>query len=489
MFFNSYNFLIFFPIVVLVYFVIPKRIQHIWLLAASYYFYMCWNAKYAILLLFVTTVTYVCGRILDRLTKDRYRKIIVALCVAGNLSVLFVFKYLNFLIDTLNGILAGINVELVIPEHDLLLPVGISFYIFQALSYTFDLYRSQVKVEKNFLRYALFVSFFPQLVAGPIERSRNLLKQVNEEHSFCFERMREGLLVMMWGFFLKLVIADRAAVVVDCVYNDYSTYGGLYLLIATMLFAVQIYCDFAGYSTIAVGAAEILGFRLTENFAQPYLAESVAEFWRRWHISLTSWFRDYLYIPLGGNRKGKLRKYCNIMIVFLVSGLWHGAEWSFVVWGGLNGIYQVLSECFKPVREKIIKLLKLTPDLQGNRLAKVIGTFVLVDFTWIFFRADTIQDALQIIKSIFTVHNPWILFDFSLYELGLDRANFCLMLLAIAILFAVDILKKKGYSICRIVLEQDWWFRWTFYLAAFFFVVIFGLYGTNYGSSFIYFQF
>lgn len=342
MLFNSIDFLIFFPIVVLVYFIIPKRIKHIWLLIASYYFYMCWNAKYALLIFASTAITYLSGLLIQKIKcsdydiyrKTRLKKYVVAISFLINLGILFYFKYINFALSVIAKIFAMAHIQLNVSSFDIILPVGISFYTFQALSYTMDVYRDDIYAEKNFFRYALFVSFFPQLVAGPIERSKNLLKQLAVPEKFSFENLREGFILMLYGFFLKIVLADRIATFVDTVYNDYQTYSGMYLIVATILFAVQIYCDFFGYSTIAMGSAKILGIQLMENFDAPYLSTSVSEFWRRWHISLTSWFKDYLYIPLGGSKKGKLRKYMNKMIVFLVSGLWHGAQVSFVAWGG-----------------------------------------------------------------------------------------------------------------------------------------------------------
>jgi len=346
MLFNSYNFLIFFPIVTLVYFLIPHRIRYIWLLIASYYFYMCWNAKYALILLFSTFVTYISGILISKANNIeekrksiKLKKTFVALSFILNLSILFLYKYFDFAVENINGILSCLNMQILKPSFDLILPVGISFYIFQALSYTVDVYRKDVKPEKNFLKYALFVSFFPQLVAGPIERSKNLISQIHEKHYFDGQRVKDGLLLMIWGGFQKIVIADRVAIVVDEVFNYFPMYGGMYVVVAVILFAIQIYCDFNGYSTIAIGAAKVMGFELMENFNAPYFSQSVSEFWRRWHISLSSWFKDYLYIPLGGNRKGRSRKYINLMIVFIVSGLWHGAEWTFVIWGLLNRMF------------------------------------------------------------------------------------------------------------------------------------------------------
>lgn len=493
MLFNSFQFLVFFPVVVLVYFLIPRKLKNIWLLIASYYFYMSWNVKYVILLLFSTVVTYASGLLLAYFSVKnnvRGKKITVGLSFFLNLSVLFWFKYFDFAVMNLNRIMSALHIQVLNPSFDVLLPVGISFYIFQALSYTMDVYREETKVEKNLLRYALFVSFFPQLVAGPIERSKNLLQQLQEEHRFDFERVRDGLLLMLWGYFLKLVIADRAAVFVDAVYGDYASYGGYYLVTASILFAFQIYCDFAGYSTIAAGAAKVMGFRLMENFDCPYFSQSVSEFWRRWHISLSSWFRDYLYIPLGGNQKGLVRKYFNIMVVFLTSGLWHGAQWSFVVWGGLNGLFQIIGECMRPVRDYLNHIFKLDRGSLGHKLFRVLATFILVDFTWIFFRANQLKDAIAIIQSILTVHNPWIFFDESLYGIGLTRKEFQIMLFSIGILVLSDFLKYKGIKVREVIVRQELWCRWLCYLMAILFVLIFGVWGSTYNASnFIYFQF
>ena len=497
MLFNSYNFLIFFPIVTLIYFVIPHKVRYIWLLIASYYFYMCWNAKYALILLFSTAITYASGRLIDRTNKKedsktnrKRKKVFVALSFIINLSILFLFKYFDFAVENINKVLGLLHMQLLNPAFDVVLPVGISFYIFQALSYTMDVYRKDVNAEKNFLKYALFVSFFPQLVAGPIERSKNLLDQINERHYFNFQRIKDGILLMIWGLFQKIVIADRVAIVVDNVFNNFPQYGGVYVIVAVILFAFQIYCDFAGYSTMAIGAAKVMGFKLMENFNAPYMSMSVAEFWRRWHISLSTWFKDYLYIPLGGNRKGKIRKYVNIMIVFLVSGLWHGASWSFIVWGGLNGLFQIIGAELKKIRDWLVQKFNLNRETASHKIYKILVTFLLIDFTWIFFRAKSLKAAWEMIKSIFTVHNPWVLFDESLYKLGLERKEFQLMIIAILILIVADFIKWRGYSIRKWVYKQERWFRWAFYIISILAVSIFGIWGPAFSeSAFIYFQF
>lgn len=490
MLFNSYSFLIFFPIVVLINFIIPKKWQYIWLLVASYYFYMNWDARYVLLLLFSTGVTYLSGLAIEKSSDAKKRKMAVAVSFILNIGVLFFFKYFDFAIDCINFILSRVGVSLPKSSFNVILPVGISFYIFQALSYTMDVYRDEVKAENNFLKYALFVSFFPQLVAGPIERSKNLLKQVNKAHEFSYDNMREGLIIMLWGYFLKLVIADRAAIVVDTVYGNYTEYGGAYIIVASVLFAVQIYCDFAGYSTIAVGAAKILGFDLMENFNCPYFATSIGEFWRRWHISLSSWFRDYLYIPLGGNRKGIVRKYVNLMIVFLVSGLWHGAAMTYIAWGIIHGVYQVIGALTKPAREKLNKIFKLKPESIGHKLASICITFALVDFAWIFFRADSIGAAVGIISSMVHIGNIGTVLGGGIYELGISAKSFKMLILGILVLIFADYMKYRGYKIRNILFGQELWCRWICYIAIVWFILVFGIWGGSYNaSSFIYFQF
>ena len=498
MLFNSIDFLVFYPIVVTVYFVIPNKVKNIWLLAASYFFYMSWNAKYAILILTSTIITYASGLMIERVKraendevrKEKYLKAIVACSFILNLGILFFFKYMNFTLNTLESLLGLLHISVKMPAFDIILPVGISFYTFQALSYTMDVYQGEIYAEKNFLQYALFVSFFPQLVAGPIERSKNLIRQLAVPKKFNFDNFREGILLMIWGYFMKIVLADRISIYVDTVYKDPATYGGWYLIVATVLFAVQIYCDFGGYSVIAMGTARVLGINLMENFDAPYISFSVSEFWRKWHISLTSWFKDYLYIPLGGSRKGKLRKYINIMIVFLVSGLWHGASFSFIIWGGLNGFYKVAAEVLMPVRERVRKALGINTRALWYRLLLAAGTFVLVDFAWIFFRAGGARDALSVIKHMITADNFHIFLDGSLYNCGIDPANFAVMILGIAILAVADCFKYKGIRIRDVIMRQKYPVRWAVYTVTILMVLVFGIWGPAFDkASFIYFQF
>lgn len=490
MLFNSIDFLIFFPIVTLVYFVIPHRIRYIWLLVASYYFYMCWNPKYALLMATSTLITWASGLLIGASSSKKTKKLWVALSFISNLGILFFFKYFDFAVENINRVLQTAGFTLLNPKFDVILPVGISFYTFQALSYTMDAYRGDVEIEKNPLRYALFVSFFPQLVAGPIERSTNLLSQLYEKHTFQLDQVRSGLALMLWGYFQKLVIADRVAILVNTVYNDWSHQTGVTLAVATLFFAIQIYCDFGSYSNIAVGAAQVMGFRLMDNFNTPYFADSVADFWRRWHISLSTWFRDYLYFPLGGSRCSRWKRYRNVMIVFLASGLWHGANWTYVLWGFFNGIFQVLGMMLKPVRDWGVRVLKIDRTTFSHKLLKVIVTFFLINFTWIFFRADSLEAAFAIVDRIFFHFYPWMLFDGTLYQLGLSAAEFHVAVLSILVLFVAGIFKYKGICIREELMKQGTWLRWLIYILGVLAVLNLGVYGPGFDASqFIYFQF
>lgn len=401
MLFNSLTFLIFFPAVVCLYFVLPHKYRWGMLLIASYIFYMGWNAAYALLLFASTLVTYLAALFIDKSEKQKRKKLFLTLSLVINLGILFVFKYFNFFTSGLYAVLDGFGVPYTPISSSLVLPVGISFYIFQALGYSIDVYRNDVPAQKNFGKYALFISFFPQLVAGPIERSGNLFHQLEEEHFFDRAQASSGLRLMLWGYFKKIVIADTVCVAVNTVYNNLTAYDGLAILLATFLFAIQIFCDFSGYSDIARGCARIMGFRLMLNFDHPYFAVSIQDFWRKWHISLSTWFKDYVYIPLGGNRKGEKRRALNLMITFLVSGLWHGTNWTFVLWGGIHGAYQVIGRATKKWREKFNNAIGLTKAPKLHTALRMLFTFCLVCFAWIFFRADNFGDAIYAVTHLF----------------------------------------------------------------------------------------
>ncbi len=494
MVFNSVDFLVFFPIVILIYFMIPKKARYIWLLVASYYFYMSWNPKYAVLIAISTVITYLSGILIGKAEERKTKNWIVAGSFVTNLGILFFFKYFDFALANVNRILGVVGIEALEKPFDVMLPVGISFYTFQALSYTMDVYRSEIKPEKNILKYALFVSFFPQLVAGPIERSKNLMKQVQNVHTFRlwnYDNITSGAAIMLWGYFMKMVVADRLAILVDYVFLNYSNYGATVLILAAVFFAFQIYCDFASYSMIAVGCARIMGFTLMENFNTPYFALNIKEFWRRWHISLSSWFRDYLYIPLGGNRKGRIRKYINLMITFLVSGLWHGASFSFVVWGGLHGLYQVIGELTGGFRRKVAEKFRIKTECFSHKLLQGTVTFALVDFAWIFFRCNSLRESITYIGLIISRPDPWMLVNGSFYSLGLSAVEFWIAIVSLLVLLLVDSIRyKKNMQLYEYLNTQSLWFRWGIYILLVVAIFLFGIYGPGYDAAeFIYFQF
>lgn len=502
MLFHSLDFLIFFPIVVLLYYLIPNRFRYLWLLGASYFFYMSWNPQYALLMLITTLSTWGSALFLEAARPGSGRRAgagrnwCMAGCVIVNLGILFFFKYYFFAAESITKIFSFFHVSVHMPVFDIILPVGISFYTFQALGYCFDVFRREIPAEKNFLRYALFLSFFPQLVAGPIERSKNLIHQLYKPHIFDPEQVKDGLLLMGWGFFQKLVIADRIAILVTNVYNNYPSLSGAQITLATVLFAFQIYCDFGGYSDIAVGAARVMGFTLTKNFRSPYFAVTVSEFWRSWHISLTSWFRDYVYIPLGGNRCGRWKKYRNIIFTFTVSGLWHGAGWNYVVWGMLNGLYQVAGDLTRPFRTRLTEKLHIRTDCGSHRLLQGLATFLLVDLSWLFFRSGGLVHALRMFRRCISYPDPFSLFSpdtlsgINTAALGLSEKNFFVMLIGLVILMLVDYRKKKNVNIKAALARQNLWFRWLVYLGLVFVILIFGIYGPEYdASTFLYFQF
>lgn len=471
MLFNSFAFLIFFPIVCILYYAIPTvKYKNMFLLLASYYFYMNWKPIYAVLILTSTVLTYVCGLLVEKYANNhRKQKTALTISLLLNFGILFVFKYFNFINDSIFSLFTNLGIHWTIPNLDILLPVGISFYTFQAVGYSIDVYRGTIKAERNFTTYALFVSFFPQLVAGPIERASNLLPQFYMKHPFDADNVAEGIKQMIWGYFMKLCVADVLSAYVDAVYNNVANHNGISMLLATILFAFQIYCDFAGYSNIAIGAARIMGFRLMENFRQPYLSSSIKEFWKRWHISLSTWFMDYVYIPLGGNRVKLSRHLINLMITFLVSGLWHGANWTFLFWGALHGAYLVAETLFRKIR----------PDNKDRSgISKLFGTavcFGLVCFAWIFFRANTIGDAFIIVHKIFT----------NVGEVFVDQEVFIYGFAALSILIFKDItsalqlnfhLLHSKHGVISIV-------------SVIFLITYIMLFGALSAGSFIYFQF
>lgn len=480
--FNSIHFLIFFPIVVALYFSLPQRLRWILLLIASYYFYMCWKAEYVLLIIASTLIDYFAALKMGQYSTQQQKRPFLILSLVTNLGLLFAFKYFNFFNDSFRILSEQWNIMYSIPTLKVLLPVGISFYTFQTLSYSIEVYRGNQKPEQHLGVFAVYVAFFPQLVAGPIERSMNLLPQFKIKHQFDYEKVRSGLLLMLWGFFKKLVIADRMAILVNQVYNHPQEYSGIPLWIATFCFAFQIYCDFSAYSDIAIGSARVMGIDLMKNFNFPYCAKSIGEFWKRWHISLSTWFRDYLYIPLGGNKTITSRWTLNILIVFIVSGLWHGANWTFIIWGFLHGLYFLINHFYQPIHQQITALLKKIHLEKLYSLILIFVTFCAVCFAWIFFRANSLNDAAYIITHLFQ-NIQW---KFSGYRMGLGPTETLIGFFFIAAMEAIHFIQRR-VSLGVLLLQQDILIRWLLYLGMIFIILIFGKFEAD--IEFIYFQF
>jgi D-alanyl-lipoteichoic acid acyltransferase DltB (MBOAT superfamily) len=484
MLFNTFQFLLFFAVVGSVYFVIPHGMRWIWLLAGSCYFYMAFVPVYILILGFTIVVDYFAGILIENAAGKR-RIVFLLLSLLANISVLSIFKYYNFIVGNLSWLLGCAGLKNHLPFLSILLPIGLSFHTFQAMSYTIEVYRGGHRAERHFGIYALYVMFFPQLVAGPIERPQNLLHQFREKHDLDYQRITSGLRLMTWGLFKKAVIADRLAIVVDTVYNKPQQHNSLSLITATVFFAFQIFCDFSGYSDMAIGAARILGFTLMKNFDKPYHSKSIQDFWKAWHISLSSWFRDYLYISLGGNRVTIPRWYLNLFIVFLISGLWHGAKWTFVIWGALHGFYLIFGIVTRKIRKTIAGSFKL------NRIPflPVLTTFALVTFAWIFFRAGDVKSALYIAKQIFAglpdlVHKA-VNHEPILEYLGLSNPGLVFSIALILFLEIVHFVQSK-MDIAALFIQKPAGFRWAVYCGTIGVIIFFGIFEER---QFIYFQF
>jgi len=478
MLFNSVPFIFFFIAVVFLYFTLPQRFRWMMLLASSYYFYMCWKAEYVVLILLTTTIDFLVARKISETAEDGRRRRYLLISLVSNLSILFGFKYFNFVSQSVTATLAQFNIFVDAPVFHALLPVGISFYTCQSLSYVIDVYRNKTTVERHFGYYALFVSFWPQLVAGPIERTWHLLPQFRERHAFAVDRVTSGLRLMLFGLFKKVVIADQVAIFVNRAYNHHADQSGPVLMLATIFFAVQIYCDFSGYTDVARGAARVMGYDLMENFRTPYLASSIHDFWRRWHISLSTWFRDYVYIPLGGNRHGKWRWNLNLLITFFISGLWHGANWTFVAWGVLHGCYLIIENFCKQLGELLA--IKVSPQLQKVLVpGQMLLTFIFVCFAWIFFRASSISDAGQIITTMLST-------SISDIVAVADLDHMLMPLLLSLLLFSADLItRNRPIEECIAAWPQP--LRWAVYTCGFWAITVSAVFGVQ--QQFIYFQF
>ncbi|MBP9069675.1 MAG: MBOAT family protein, partial [Bacteroidia bacterium] len=495
--FNSVEFFIFFFVVTATYFVIPHKYRYLLLLLSSCYFYMAFVPIYILILGFTIVIDYFAGILIER-TQGKRRKHYLILSLVSNILVLAVFKYYNFFNENITQLMLSLGYSNPIPYLSILLPIGLSFHTFQAMSYTIEVYRGNQPAVRNFGVYSLYVMFYPQLVAGPIERPQNLLHQFTEKHNFDYKRVTSGLKLMVWGLFKKVVIADRLSLFVDQVYDDPTSYQGLSLIVATLFFTFQIYCDFSGYSDMALGAAEVMGFKLMQNFKRPYFSKTISEFWKRWHISLSSWFKDYVYIPLGGNRGIKWRWYFNLFIVFLLSGFWHGANWTFVIWGALHGFYLIFALITRSSREKLNVAIGLNKFPRIFSFIQIVTTFLLVSFAWIFFRADSLSDAYYICTNLFTglgesissILNGFAQRGqgknvFSQIFLGQLIEDFVIAVLAIALMECVHY-KQRSKSMREVISKLPFYVRWAGYYAIILAILFLGVYGQR---QFIYFQF
>ena len=472
--FNSWPFVLFFPVVCLIYWCISsQRWRNAFLLAASYYFYMCWNASYGLLLLGSTLISYGVGLRMEHATTPRQRKCLVAVGVVLNLALMAYFKYAAFGVGTWNWLTTTLGVNMQVPLPDILLPVGVSFFVFQSMGYTIDVYRRTVPAERNFINYALFISFFPQLVAGPIERSSNMLPQFRSLRRFNDDQALSGVKLMLWGYFMKLVVADRCGIYVDYVF-DMPHPEGHSSLLGVLLFCFQIYGDFAGYTYIAIGSARVMGFHLNDNFRRPFFSSSVTEFWRRWHISLSTWFRDYLYFPLGGNRCTPLRTRFNLMVTFLASGLWHGAMWNFVLWGGVHGVVICIEralgwhkKAFKP----------------WAKCCHTVVTFLFVAYAFLLYRVQDVE------KAIVHVKRSLLPSDFTLGD-SATRFSLLMILLGIVVVMVKEAVEEWGSALSsRCVCRSDRSLWWRDVAIITLLIVGISWMASPEGGTFVYFQF
>lgn len=495
---SSFYFFAFVLLIWAVYQICPRKLRCVWLLAASYAFCLSFSPLALITILFTTLVSWIFSLIIQKQMPSRahldHRRLTLIIGILITLAPLILFKYYDFWIDVGDPLFSRILPDALYSSIlHLAMPVGISFYTFQLVGYLVDVYRSKQPAEKSLLRYALFSAFFPKLIEGPIERSDTLLPQIRALESlkaFDYDRIAAGLYEIVWGLFLKMVLADRIAAFINPFFNNISSFGSIQLITASLGYTFQLYLDFTGYMFIILGVARCFGFTLLENFNSPYLATSTGDFWRRWHISLSSWLKDYVYIPLGGSRVSHKRHLLNVMAVMFVSGLWHGSSWNFVVWGLLHGFYQVVGILTRPFRQSLYQKKWFRSDTFSFHLAQRLCTFCLISFAWIFFRANTLQDALTFVFRIFTRWNPWVLFDgsFSIGWSGVETAVFWLGMLLV---FCTDLLReKRQLSFPAWLQQQNVFFRWGLCIVLFVSVLVFGMYGVNFDSSqFLYSQF
>ena len=477
MLFNSISYFIFFPVIFILYWLFPHRYRWLLLLVASYYFYMSWNVKYVFLILFTTIISFIAAICIEKEENVQRKRMVLFVVAFLCLGVLFYFKYFNFISQSVSDFLNLFSIPLHPLTIHVLLPVGISFYTFQTLSYVADVYKGDIKAERHFGYYATFISFFPQLVAGPIERTKNLLPQIKAVHTFDYNLATYGLKLMAWGFFKKLVIADTLSPVVSQIYRSPENYKGFALVLATLFFTFQIYCDFSGYSDIAIGTAKCFGINLMANFKSPYLSKSIKEFWNRWHISLSTWFRDYVYIPLGGNRVNAIRHSINLLITFFASGLWHGANWTFIIWGLVHGVALLIENIF---------YVRHDSDEHKHNLFKVVFVFIFCSFAWIFFVSATLTDAIFVVTHLFhNISHPLFYFEEGVRLVG-GKSFITVATFFILVLLTYDYYSLK-FDVIERISNKNLLIRWCIYTCFCIIIVFFSKKGV--ATEFVYFQF
>lgn len=500
MLFNSFGYAVFLPIIFLLHWITPRKWRWALLLAASCFFYATWGPEYIVVLLLTIVISYYAALYMERAGKQRGRsangkknrgaspsaKTVLVLSIIFCAGLLFFFKYLNFFSENVAALLQRFSIPMQPFTLRLALPIGISFYLFQTISYLVDVYKGKIPAERHFGIYAVYISFFPKVMQGPIERGESLLPQLHKPRRFHYGQASYGMKLMAWGFFKKLVLADGLSIYVSQVYDNLPSYTGFSLMLATFFYAIQLYCDFSGYTDIALGSAGILGIRLSPNFRSPYFASSIKDFWGRWHISLSSWLRDYIYIPLGGSRVGRVRHALNIMITFLVSGLWHGASWNYVLWGGIHGALQII-EGFFPWNKKSSRF---QTDRRLHAMLCIVTvpvTFLLVCFAWIFFRAATLQDAFYVIRNMFTgIGSPYTYIHDCALQLGLTFRNLVFHCLPLIPLFLFDLASLKT-DVIAMISRQRFFIRWPVYILLLLVILLFSEKGVT--TEFIYMQF
>lgn len=476
----SLKFALFVAVIFGLYYVLPKKARAWVLLAGSIFFYGCFSPKYLLFLLFASASTFYVAKLLPRINKKR---LIITACIAVNAGVWFAIKWLPWMFTTDERVLSKLFIPISLPETSFIVPIGISYFTLQAIAYLLDVSSGKIQAEKHFWKYLLFISWFPSIVQGPISRYDQLKPQLFNNDKIDFEKIREGLLLVLVGLVKKMVIADRLSIFVAKCFTDYEHLGGIVLYLGAICYSIQLFADFSACVDICRGVSKMFGIEMINNFNRPYLARSIKEFWGKWHVSFSLWLKDYIYIPLGGNRKGTFRRYVNIIVTFVLSGIWHGAGFTFLAWGFLHAAYQIIGNATKNLRSKVKKLIGVKENSSSEKIYQTVITFNLVTFAWIFFRSNGFEAALLYIKNMFTNFLPWELFDQTMFSLGVSQNAFTLILLHLIVWFAVEYFTKNQKEGIDALVRSHLIIRWAIYILLIFDVILFGVYGSQFDMS------